>query len=576
MFTGPLLDAANVRGSRCVAVKRRASRKQHSIRVCAFVALSFFPGVLLSAALPVEERVDPFIGSAGRGSCMPGPCLPHASIYPSPETTKATPGGYAGGQPIVGFAQLHTQGTGGNPSYGNFLLTPRLGLAIKETDHASPKAQEVAKAYTYSVRLTKPDIRVEIVPARHSALYRFTFPSTDEAHINLDVARKIRGAIALETGAVNIDQATGVITNGGRFSKNWNPAPYDLFFAARLDTTPEAVGTWVGSKVQPGVSTAQSGGQPSGESLGAYARFNTTAGQQVMLKIAVSFTSVAQAQRWLDAEIPAWDFEGLRTAAAATWQRALSVVTLDGATEEESRKFTTAVWHAMVQPRDRTADLPGFDAKQPMWDDHYTLWDTWKTLFPLMAILDPEMVRDNIGSFIVRHRAAPNGCVSEGFIQGREFKTGQGGNEVDNIIADAHAKKIPGVDWEQAYAVLKHHAEHARTVNYREHGWMAKDEKTDYSGRIRSGSATVDYSYNDFNVAQVAKRLGQTADYKRYLARSTNWLNVWDDSLRERWLPRFHARARPRRHFLLDARGQGLQHRFLRGDLLGILLQRSS
>ncbi len=504
---------------------------------------------LLAASLPIaraqstaiEDLVDPLIGSAGRGSCMPGPCLPHASIYPSPETLGATPGGYAGGQPIVGFAQLHTQGTGGNPSYGNFLITPRLGLTINEADHASPKADEVAKAYGYSVRLTRDNIRAEIAPARHSAIYRFTFPASDEAHINLDVARKIRGEIALDEGAVNIDPATGLITGGGHFSKNWNPAPYEVYFAARVSVAPAAIGTWTGTEVHAGavggsvrtteVTLPNGKKEKRNQSLGAFLRFKTSAGQQVLLKIAVSFTSVAQAQRWLEAEIPAWDFDGVHAAAAATWHRALGLVTLGGASDEEARKFTTGVWHAMVQPRDRTGDLPGFDPKAPLWDDHYTLWDTWKSLFPLMAILEPEAMRDNVRSFIERHRIASDGYVAEAFIQGKEFKAGQGGNEADNVIADAYAKKIPGVDWEQAYAVMKHHAEHARTVNYREHGWMASDEKTDYSHRIRSGSATLDFAYNDFNAAQMARGLGHTADAERYLARSKNWLNVWDDSL---------------------------------------------
>ena len=507
----------------------------------ALAALCVFSAALRAAPLSVEDLVDPFIGSAGRGSCMPGPCLPHASIYPSPETLGATPGGYAGGQPIIGFGQLHTQGTGGNPSYGNFLITPRLGLAIKEIDHASPKADEVAKAYGYSVRLTKDDIRAEIAAARHSALYRFTFPASAEAHINLDVARKIRGDVALDEGSVKIDQRTGIITGGGHFSKNWNPAPYELYFAAKVSVAPAAIGTWTANEVHYGAAGASvraiEATLPDGtketrrSSLGAYLRYETTAGQQVMLKIAVSFTSVEQAQRWLDAEIPAWDFDGLQAAAATTWRRALSVATLEGASDEEARKFTTAVWHAMVQPRDRTGDLPGFDPRAPLWDDHYTLWDMWKSLFPLMSILEPEAMRDNLRSFIERHRAARDGFVAAAFIQGREFKVGQGGNEVDNVIADAYAKKIPGVNWEQAYAVLKNQAERGRTANYRDHGWMASDEKTDYSHRIRSGSATVDFAYNDFSVAQVAKGLGHAADYERYLARSKNWLNVWDDSL---------------------------------------------
>ena len=173
--------------------------------------------------------------------------------------------------------------------------------------------------------------------------------------------------------------------------------------------------------------------------------------------------------------------------------------------------------------------MPGFAADDAVWDDHYTLWDTWKTLFPLMAIVDPAMVRDNVRSFIARHRA--NGIVSEGFIQGKEFLTGQGGNEVDNIIADAWARRIPGIDWATAYDLLRFHAENARTPNYLERGWMGSDEKTRYSSRIRSGSATLAFAYNDYNVAQVARGLGHTADADRYLARSRNWRHVWDPSL---------------------------------------------
>lgn len=480
----------------------------------------------------VEELVDPFIGAAGRGSTMPGPCLPYASSYPSPDTLEARPSGYAAGKDFVGFSQLHLQGNGGNPSYGNFLVTPRLGLAIREADHASPKSDEVAKAYSYAVNLNRWGIRAEVVPAKHSALYRFTFPASDDAHINIDVARKIRGVVALDDGSVTFDPATGLITGGGRFSNNWSPPAYDLFFAARLDTPPIAFGTWVDTSVRPGAVTAgyRAPRPLEGKSIGTYARFRTTPGQSIKLKIAVSFTSVDRAKRWLDEEIPAWDMDWLRSDAAAEWHHALEVLTIPGANAEETRKFTTALWHSMVQPRDRTGDLPGFSPTAPLWDDQATLWDIWKSLFPLMAIVNPAAMRGNIASIIERHRVAKDGYASEAFIQGKEFKAGQGGNETDNVIADAFVKKIPGVDWEQAYAVLRHHADTVRTANYRAKGWMASDEVHNYSGRMHSGSGTLDFAYNDFNVAQVAAGLGKKADAERFLARSRSWLNIWDVS----------------------------------------------
>ena len=480
-----------------------------------------------------EEWVDPFIGTSTAdfadrlGSCMPGPSLPHASIYPSPETLHPLPSGYRPGQPIVGFAQLHTQGTGGNPSYGNFLVTPIRELALLEADRASPKADERARAYAYGVRLTNDNIDVELVPARHSVLYRFTYPESQPAHLMIDVARKVGGSLALDDGFVTVDPVTGAISGGGLFSRNWNPAPYRVYFFAQVSQAPVGVGTWLDRDIQEGNAAAAARGRP----LGAYLRFQPEPGRPILLKLAVSFHSVEQAAKHLEAEIPGWDLAGLRAEAAAAWREQLQAISLPGADDDEKRRFYTAVWHAMTQPRDRTGDIAGYDPQRPLWDDHYTLWDTWQTLFPLMAIIRPDVVRDNINAFIHRHQHNEGGYVSPAFIQGREFKVGQGGDEVDNVIGDAFAKGIEGIDWEAAYAVLRHHAEQARTRHYRDVGWMASDEPHDYSYRMRSGSATLAFAHNDYMAAMVARGLGHEEDAARYLARSGNWRNGWDATL---------------------------------------------
>lgn len=107
-----------------------------------------------------------------------GPCLPHSSLYLSPNTLNAFNGGYREGEDIVGFAQLHTQGIGGLCSYGNFLINPQIGLETNEANHASAKEDEVAKCFYYKVHLKKANIICEVVPGANTALYRFTFPST--------------------------------------------------------------------------------------------------------------------------------------------------------------------------------------------------------------------------------------------------------------------------------------------------------------------------------------------------------------------------------------------------------------
>ena len=498
-----------------------------SITLLAGIACVVGPVVAQASDSGLSRNVDPMIGVVGHGSCMPGPCLPHASAYPSPDTLKPTTSGFVNGDDVVGFSQLHTQGTGGTPTYGNVLISPRLGPGIKEADHASPLADVSAACHSYRARLTRWDTRCTVVPSAHGALYRFEFPANEDARIVFDIARKIGKATALTNGEVRIDAATGTLTGGGTVDGNWNPAPYRLFFCAKVDVRPMAFGTWAGTNAMDNVASARIDRR---DTLGAWLRFDTRQTRTVSLKIAVSFTSVERAAAWLEREIPAWDLEGLQAQATRAWDDALSAIAVEGMPADEQRLFYTHLFHSMVQPRDRTGDADGWPVDAPCWDDHYTLWDTWKTLFPLMAIVRPDVVSGNVNSFVERlHR---NGQVAAAYIQGKEYRVGQGGDEADNVIADAFAKQIPGIDWNAAWEVLAANAAR-RTEDYRTKGWVAHKSKHDYCGRMKSGSGTIGFSYNDWCASQVAAGLGKSEEAKRLLARSRSWRNVWDASLED-------------------------------------------
>ena len=472
----------------------------------------------------LSRWVDPLVGVVGHGSCMPGQCLPHASAYPSPDTLKPQPSGFVYGDAVVGFSQLHTQGTGGTPTYGNFLVSPRLGPGVTEAEMASPLADVAATCCAYRAKLVRWDTRCTVVPSAHGALYRFEFPAQEDARLVFNVARKI-GKLALTNGEVRVDAASGTITGGGTFDGNWNPAPYRLFFAAKVDVKPAGFGVWRGAEAQDGVASAASDKR---QPLGAWLRFDARQARTVQLKIAVSFTSAERAAQWLEREIPAWDLDGLEAQARAAWDGALASVEADGLSDADKKLFYSHLFHAMVQPRDRTGDADGWPVDAPCWDDHYTLWDTWKTLFPLMVIVQPDVVAGNVRSFVERlHR---NGQCAAAFIQGKEYRVGQGGDEADNVIADAYAKRIPGVDWSAAWEVLEANA-NRRTEDYRTKGWVAHKSKHDYCGRMKSGSGTIGFAYNDWCASQVAAGLGKTEEAKRLLARSGNWRNVWDATL---------------------------------------------
>lgn len=476
------------------------------------------------------DVVDPLIGVLDTGSCVPGPCLPNGSIYPSPDTLAASPGGYAPNSTVVGFAQLHPQGSGSSTmSYGNFLISPQTGAGNTEADHASPISAMTARPYFFRGHLDKWNTDCEIASAENSAIYEFTFPSSTDARLYFDLARKQNSTTGMTSGSVQIDPANGVISGGGTFTGNWNPAAYNVYFYAVVNAVPTSSGTWTGStdttgKLSASISTKQR--------LGGWMQFNTTGTRAVRMKVAVSFVSVEQAKAHLNREIPAWDMSGLETTAKNSWNEKLGVLKTPGIDAEEARKLYTSLFHSLVQPRNRTADAAGrsdWPAGASFWDDYYTLWDTWQTLYPLLSIVHPEIVAANVNSFAARY--ARNGVAETAFIQGKDFQVGQGGDEVDLVIADAFARQVPGIDWSKVWPLLQFNS-NRRTTDYRNLGYVSSDgDPGGYDSRIRSGSSTLAFSYEDWCTSQVAKGLGYTDVAAQLLARSGNWKNVWDAAL---------------------------------------------
>lgn len=412
------------------------------------------------------DRVDTRLGTAvGRGSCLLGPCRPHGSVHPSPDTVWPSPGrpfpppnGHWTGDKVVGFSQLHAQGTGGVPSYGLFRVS-----------FGKPSALEIreARPYRFRGRLVDLGIEVSVAATANGVLYAYS-----DGDPTIDCLGKIDRAVASSNAWMKAEG--NALYGGGTYYGNWNPAPYDCWFYA-------------------------------------------TKGVRE-LRIAVSFASVEEARRFHDAELRGRTLDELVAASRADWNRRLSRVSLPASDAQRQTRFYTHLFHAFVQPRRRCGG----------WDDHYTIWDTWKTLFPLMTLLEPDMVADVVNSFA--DRLERNGRCEVAFIQGREMRTGQGGNDVDNVIADASAKNVPGIDWDRAWKVLAAHAAD-RTPDYRERGYVASDRPHDYCWRLRSGSATLAFAYNDWCAAQVAERLGKTREARELRRRSGSWTNVWDAAL---------------------------------------------
>jgi predicted alpha-1,2-mannosidase len=499
-------------------------------------------GMQVMAEESLTRHVNPWMGVRGVGNTYPGPQLPWGSVNPGPDTEAGYTAGYNPKRKIRGFSQLHVSGTGGPGKYGQFLLSPQIGLKVGETEHDSAKTDEVATASRYQVRLTDYDILCEVTPTHHAALYRLTYPDAEEVHLVFDLGHNIpRDSNCFKAGYVNegevvVDEKTQSVQGWGLYWGGWSGEPFRVFFAARFNQPVAGFGTWKDGVIKAGAPAEREIGKP--HRLGCFLKFKTQSSRPVLVKMAVSFTSVEQAERYLADELPDWDFEKVCAEADAAWNQKLEKVKVEGASDEQLGIFYSALHRTFIMPRNRTGDNPKWVSKVPYWDDQYCIWDTWKTLFPLHTLISESMVRDNLKAWM--DRFIHNGEIADAFIAGNdryyewhvntwEWLRNQGGDNFNNVFADAYLKGVEGIDWKAAYAILKFSADAERAPAYRagDRGWLPY--RCYPFGLVCSRS--MEFAYNDFCVAQMASRMGEKADAERYLMRSRQWTNLWNAEL---------------------------------------------
>lgn len=488
------------------------------------------PAAWAQDSQPLYRYVNPMIGvgNDNQGDTVPGPALPAGSIHPSPETLTGSNAGYDPAAPVSGFAQLHTQGSGGVTTYGTFLLSPQVGPPqFDEPAHLSPKVDERAAADMYAVTLTRYATRVEVTPAHYAAIYRLTYPDTDQADLVFDITRKIQGVTASDNAEVWLYPEEGKIIGRVKARGYWNPALVDIWFCARLNTRPKAWGVVKDASVLAGETHASSGPD---QRLGAWWSFDGHAAQPVLVKIAVSFTSAQKAEALLDHDIPGWDFDGTRRAAQDAWNKELNRIVISGVDDKALTRFYTALYHTAVQPRDRTLDQPDSELHAPNWDDYYTLWDTYRTEFPLMSLIKPQEYAANVGSFI--HTFDKFGAADTAIIAGHNYHVGQGGDEVDNIIGEGLIRGVDGIDWKNAWRVTHFNAYERRRPRYLIDSYFAVGDLSPEPNnqRAKSGSSTIGFALNDYYAARVAEKAGKADEASALLKRSQSWKNVWNSN----------------------------------------------
>ncbi len=477
--------------------------------------------------------VDPFIGTQGGGNVFPGPALPFGMVKLGPDTTKLGTAGYTADGDIVGFSHLHMSGVGGGPKYGVVLLVPTTG-PLQVADHASPRADEIASVGRYAVRLTRYDVKVELGATRRAGFHRYTFPATRDAHILLDAGHLLTATFRPESqhlmGAAIMAVGATKIEGYGRYSGGWNLGrEYKVFFCAMADMPAASWGTWHGTTTRSGARSEPDKGTP----VGAYWNYETTAGQVVNVKVGVSFLGTAAACQSVTDEIPAWDLGIVRSAAVRAWNDVLGRIVIDGAGADAQAKtiFYTALYHAHLMPTDRTGENPRWKSAEPSYDDHAAVWDTFRTLHPLLTLVAPDRESAIVRSMIDVYQH--DGYLPDGR-SGNDNGRTQGGSNGDVVVADAFVKGLSGIDYQAAYDALIKDAETPPPDARKEgRGGLADYTLLGYVSTTyeRAGTRTLEYSLDDWAIAQVARGLGRDGDFRRFKKRAGNWANLWNPAL---------------------------------------------
>ncbi|GJM64142.1 GH92 family glycosyl hydrolase [Persicobacter diffluens] len=491
--------------------------------------------ISLSFSIAVAQKntafVDPFIGTEGEGHTFPGASFPFGMVKLGPDCEGHSNSGYISNGKIEGFSHTHVSGTGGGAKYGNILVRPFIG---KSTDRVSATAfsDEVAEAGYYATTLDQDKIRAEMTVTENAGIHQYTFPKSNQSKILIDAGHHLFFGDQWGEAQQFVDSEIEVIGNNAvagysTVRHGWNfGGAYTVYFYAEL------------SKPFIGFTTYKSGKESnkkvqfaSKEKTQACLSFQTKEGEQIQLRVGISFLSTARAKHNLKSSLGELNFEQVKANAFNQWENILSKINIETKSEAEKTVFYTSLYHSYLMPVCREDENPKWKSEVKNYDDFYALWDTYRTSHPLMTILTPNRQVEMINSLLDIYK-------HEGYLpdarSGNDNGRTQGGSTADIVIADAFVKGLKGIDYELALEAMIKNAEVSPGGDERKEGRGGLSDyntlgyvSTDFE---RSGSRTIEYSLCDYSIATLAKGLGKNDLYQKYLHRASNWENLWDEN----------------------------------------------
>ncbi len=476
------------------------------------------------------DYVNPFIGTGGHGHTYPGATLPFGMVQLSPDTRKDSWDGCSGyhysDDFILGFSHTHLSGTGVG-DYGDIRFVPTVGkLQTTPGTSENPDSgygskfshdNEKATVGYYSVELDN-GIDVELTATQRTGFHKYKFPESDSSHVLIDLIESVVSEKIIESEIKFISDHEVI---GYRRTKAWSANQRVYFYASfsKPFSSHNIVVNGVVQKID----------EASGDSLIAILNFDTSDEKPLLIKVGISAVDYEGAMENCKAEISDWDFNKVKKDAHKIWDEKLSKINATGGTKDDLAIFYTALYHTMLAPnlysdvdyRYRAHNDKVYKNSSFQMHTVFSLWDTFRTLHPLFTIIEQERTNHLINSMLDMYKHDSLLPVWE--LAANETNCMIGYHSVP-VIVDAWVKGIRGFDAEFALNAMVQtaNADQFGLKYFKEKGYIPADKEGE------SVSKTLEYAYDDWCIARLAKGLNNEKVYKEFTKRAQYYKNIFD------------------------------------------------
>lgn len=523
-----------------------------------FLMIAVTSHLSMVVAQQYTRYVNPFIGTTNFGTTNPGAVVPQGMVSVVPfnvtgsDTNKwdkdarwwSTPYSWDNNF-LSGFSHVNLSGVG-CPDLGVIMVMPTTGeVKLNLKEYGSLMSAQQARPGYYSCYLDKYDINAEVTSTPRTGLSRFTFPA-GQSNILIDLGNGLTNEGGASIRIVNNSEVEGFRMTGNFCYHGHSGRP--VYFVARFSQPASSYGVF---KKMPKLKAEAAWSDTdnsfkryekfqhpvAGDSIGAYFSFAADSEETILVQLGVSYVSIENARKNLEAEFSGFDFESTRREAEQQWNKTLSKIKVEGGTDDQKVVFYTALYHMHIHPN----IINDVNGEYPLMENHgvgrvegrnrysvFSLWDTYRNFHPLMSLVYPEKQLDMVSSMVDMYKEG--GWLPKWELNSCETYT-MNGDPSFPVVVDTYFRGLKDFDVKTAYEAMIKSAKTAekdnkiRTTNdfYLANAYVPFTQ--DYDNSV---SIALEYYLADWNLAQLAKDLGHADDYKFFLKQSRGYVNYYD------------------------------------------------